>query len=126
MFPSKAEGRLPLNMRVAVPIFTFRYTHDTILRLSEVSGIPQMQYFAIFITRYDGPAASDHPSTVFTAPLLPGFLLWLGAESTRRLQGSRVASPLPGSASKGTQAISLGGFLLTDASGGRTRGSAAA
>jgi hypothetical protein len=54
-----------------------------------------MQYFGMFITLQGGLAVSDHPSTVFTAPLLPGVLLWLGAESTRRLQGSRVASPLP-------------------------------
>src|SRR5215203_4308998 len=50
VFPSKAEGRSPLSLRVAVRILTSRYTHDTILRLQVASGIPKMKYFGIFIT----------------------------------------------------------------------------
>ena len=61
MYPSKAEGRSSLSVHIAVPIFTSRDTHDTILRLREVSGIPQMQYFGMFITLYYGPARLDHP-----------------------------------------------------------------
>jgi hypothetical protein len=61
VYPSKAEGRLPLSMHVAVPIFTSYYSHDTILRHREVWGIPQMQYFGMFITHYGGPGRRITP-----------------------------------------------------------------
>jgi len=79
VFPSKAGGQFSLSVRVAVPILTSRYTYDTILHLREAFGIPQMQYFAIFITRYSGPERLDQtsPSMMFTSSSWPGFLLWV-------------------------------------------------
>ena len=91
---------MPLSVCVAVPIQTSRYTQDTILYLREVSDIPQMQYFGMFITCCEGSAGLVHPSTVVNSPLLFGFLLWLEAESTRRWGEFSVASPLFGPASR--------------------------
>jgi hypothetical protein len=68
-----------------VVTFTSRYTHDTILRLREASGIPQMLYFVIFITHHGGPG-SDHlsPFRFTTALLMPKFTLWVMSDGARK------------------------------------------
>jgi hypothetical protein len=61
-----------------VPILTSSYTHDTILRLREASGIPQMQYFGMFITAMMAWRRQiTPPSILFTASSLPVVELWI-------------------------------------------------